>query len=113
MTIEKLKLNIRWWESKRWIYNSVVGLSGTIAIYEGLSTIDYSWALADTLGIIIWGIGANIFYSLGILLEILDWYYLNNKMRVATFRFFFFVIGLLFSCFWTFLYTIMYFSRFY
>ena len=41
MTIEKLKLNIRWWESKRWIYNSVVGLSGTIAIYEGLSTIDY------------------------------------------------------------------------
>ena len=113
MTIEKLKSNIRWWESKRWIYNCLVGLWGTIAIYEGLSTIDYSWALADTLGIVIWGIGANIFYSLGIILEILDWYYLNNRLRVVKFRLFFFIIGLLFSCFWTYLYTSLFFSRFF
>ena len=101
MTIAELKFNIKWWESKRWIYNIAVGFFGIFAIYDGLSRGEYSWTIEDTFGIIIWGIGANVFYSLGILLELFDWYYLKNKIEIKRFRMIFFIIGLLFSCLWT------------
>ena len=91
MTIEELKSNIKWWESKRWIYSIAVGIFGIIAIYDGLSRGEYSWTIDDTIGIIIWGIGANIFYSLGTLLELFDWYYLKNKIGLKRFRMIFFI----------------------
>ena len=102
MNIEELKLDIKWWESKRWIFNLAIGICGAYAIYQGLSESSYHWSSADTIGIIWFGIGANFFYSLGLLLELFDWYYLKNKIGVKRFRFFFFITGLLFSCIWTF-----------
>jgi len=101
MTIEELKSNIKWWESKRWIFNIAVGLVGIFTIYDGLSRGDYAWSKADTFGIIYWGIGANILYSLGTLLEIFDWYYLKNRIGIKKFRMLFFIIGFLLSCCWT------------
>ena len=101
MTLDELKLDIKWWESKRWIFNVAVGLFGAIAIFEGVSRADYVWFTSDGISIICWGIGANILYSLGILLELFDWYYLGNRIKIKKFRLFFFVTGLLFSCFWT------------
>lgn len=101
MKIEELKLNIKWWESKRLIYNIAIGLIGSFTIYDGLSRGEYTWTIDDTLGIIFWAIGANIMYSLGILLELFDWYYLKNKLRMIRFRMIFFIIGLLLSCFQT------------
>ena len=101
MTIEELKSNIKWWESKRWIFNIAVGLFGILAIYLGLSGSEYSWTATDSFGIIWWGIGANILFSLGILLELFDWYYLKNSVGIKNFRMLLFIIGLLFSCFWT------------
>ncbi|WP_417799749.1 hypothetical protein [Tenacibaculum sp.] len=101
MTIEELKSNIKWWESKRWSFNLVVGLVGVYTVYDGFSRGEYSWVRADILGILYWGVGANIFYSLGILLELFDWYYFKNKIGIKRFRMIFFIIGLLFSCFLT------------
>ena len=101
MTIDELKSNIKWWESKRWIFNLAVGLVGIFTIYDGFSRDDYSWTSSDTFGIIYWGIGANILYSLGTLLELFDWYYLKNGIGIKKFRMLFFIIGLLFSCAWT------------
>jgi len=55
-----------------------------------LTATTYDWSYCDTLVIIIWGIGANLFYSLGTLLELFDWYYLNNRLRLQRFRELFF-----------------------
>lgn len=101
MTLEELRSNIKWWESRRLIFNLLVGLIGALAIYNGLSQCNYSWTVADTLSIICWGLGANVFYSLGFLLEIFDWYYLDNKIGIKKFRLLFFVTGTIFSCLWT------------
>ena len=109
MTIEELKLDVKWWESKRWIFNIAVGIFGAFAIYDGLSESEYSWSNADTIGVLWWVIGANIGYSLGILLELFDWYYLNNKIGIKKFRLFFFAAGTLLSCIWTFWCTWIYF----
>lgn len=109
MKIDQLASNIKWWETKRWIFNVIVGLAGTYSIYDMLSRIDYVWTLADTIGIIWWGIGANIFYSLGILTELFDWYYFKNKIGFVKGRWFFFIIGILFSCYWTSYFTWQYF----
>ena len=109
MTLEELKLDIKWWESKRGIYNLAVGLLGSLALYNGMSQCEYSWSVADTIGVVIWGIGANILYSLGMLLELLDWYYLKNRIGIKNFRALFFIVGLLFSCFWTYWSTFLYF----
>jgi len=111
MTIEELKSNIKWWESKRWIYNIFVGIFGVLGVYDGISRGEHHWSIDDILGIIIWGIAANFFYSLGILLEIFDWYYLKNKIGIKRFRLVFFVIGLLFSCLWTLWYSWLYFAK--
>lgn len=111
MTIEELKLNIKWWESKRWVYNFFVGLFGLFAIYDGLSREIYSWTKWDTLGIVYWAVGANIMYSLGILLELFDWYYMRNRIGIKKFRMIFFIIGLIFSCCWTLWCGWMYFAK--
>ena len=90
MTLEQLKSNIKWWESKRWIYNILVGLAGGLGLFKMLTATTYDWSYCDTIAIIIWGIGANLFYSLGTLLELFDWYYLNNRLRLQRFRELFF-----------------------
>ena len=111
MTLEDLKTNIKWWESKRWIFNIAVGLFGIYGIYDFLSTINYEWTTEDTIGVIFWGIGANIFYSLGSLMELFDWYYFNNKIKITQgLRYLLLIGGILFSCFWTLWNTIIYFK---
>lgn len=109
MTLEELKLDIKWWESKRWIYNVLVGLFGVVAIFNALAEIPYQWTFEDTIGVILWGVGANIFYSIGILLELFDWYYLNNKIRIRKFRLLFLISGTFFSCAYTFWCVLIYF----
>ncbi|PHQ30179.1 hypothetical protein [Leeuwenhoekiella nanhaiensis] len=109
MTLDELKSNIKWWESKRWIYNALVGLSGAFALWDMLSQVTYYWTFSDTLGIIIWGIGANILYSLGILVKLFDWYYFKNKLGVEGYRMIFWILGTIFSCLYTFSSVFIYF----
>ena len=101
MTLEELRLNIKWWESKRWIFNLVVGFFGLLAIYDGFCRHDFYWSKSDVFGIIYWAVGANFFYTLGILLELFDWYYLKNRLRIIRFRLLFFIVGVLFSSIFT------------
>ena len=109
MTLEQLKSNIKWWESKRWVYNILVGLSGGLGLFKMLTATTYDWSYCDTLVIIIWGIGANLFYSLGTLLELFDWYYLNNRLRLQRFRELLLVLGTAFSCLYTYGSVLIYF----
>ncbi len=95
---EKLNTSVEWWEKKRLWFNIAVGLTGVISI---LAIWPYFF-FEEIVGIIIWGIIANIFYSLGILVEILDSYYLNGKGKFYSFRMFFFITGTLAYCFVTF-----------
>ncbi|GAB5564588.1 MAG: hypothetical protein Wins2KO_16510 [Winogradskyella sp.] len=102
MTIDNLKSNVQWWESKRWIYNLLVGLIGIVAIYFAISEKPYDWKILDTLSVLFWGIGANLFYSFGTLIELFDWYYFNNKLSVKKLRLLFFILGTGFSCLYSF-----------
>ena len=111
MTLEEFKKNIKWWESKRWIFNVAVGFFGIFGIYDGLSTIEYNWTNEDTIGVISWGIGANVFYSLGPLLEVFNLYYFKNRAKINNgLRYLLLVGGILFSCIWTLWCTIVYFK---
>lgn len=92
---------ISWWESKRWIFNIAVGITGGIAIYFGLSETFYRWSMLDNIAIIVWGIGANIFYSQGILLELFDSHYFKDKLKVRYVRWPLFLGGTLYSCYFT------------
>jgi len=109
MTSEEIRSNIKWWESKRWIYNVLVGISGVVALMEVLPKSQYEWTSADTLGIIFWGIGANVLYTLGTIVELFDWYYLKNKLGIKRLRLFFFISGTIVSCVYTYTSVLAYF----
>ncbi len=109
MTIEEYRLNIKWWESKRWIFNILIILSLVIAFYFGYSEVDFCWSSYETIGIIKWLLGVNLFYSLGILAELFDWYYFKNRIGIIKFRLTLFLVGTLFSCLWTYIVIRMYF----
>ena len=98
MTIEKLQSGIKWWESKRLIFNILVGISGIIAIYNASQLDNFYWSSQDTCKTIIWVIGANILYSCGLIIEIFNWYYFNEKFKLKNIRRVLFIMGLLFSC---------------
>ena len=63
-----------WWEKRRWIYNVVVGFTG--AFFMFLMPMISSF---DVLGIIFYGLLANLFYSLGFLIEVVARYYFKNE----------------------------------
>jgi len=110
MNIEDFKSNIKWWESKRLAFNIIVGSSGILGIFLGLSGSNYPFTLEDLIGIFIWGIGANILFSLGILVEIFDWYYFKNKIKIRKYRFSLFAIGTVFSFIWTLWFSWIYYA---
>lgn len=101
MTLEQLRLNIKWWESRRWIFNLVIIIIGSFSFYNGFSRSDFSWIQSDIFIVIRFIILANICYSLGTILEIFDWYYLKNKLGITKIRLLLFIIGIIFSCFLT------------
>jgi hypothetical protein len=60
-----------------------------------------SFVGSDLIGIILWGILANILYSTGIITEVLEQYYLRGKLKLYRFRLIFFIIGTFLYCFIT------------
>ncbi|WP_196889474.1 hypothetical protein [Aureivirga sp. CE67] len=111
MTIEELKADIKWWESKRIIFNISLGLIGVSTLSLGIINSRYSFLFFDLFGILFWGIMANIAYSSGVFLELIDWYYFKNKIQIKRFRMFFFICGFAFSCFLTLIFGLIYFTR--
>ncbi|QCE41960.1 hypothetical protein [Psychroserpens sp. NJDZ02] len=98
---------IRWWESKRWLFNLGNGLFGVL----GLILFAGYFKLGEAIGLIIYAIVGNIFFSTGMLLEIVDFYYLNNKLGFNKFRLLFLIMGLLFSYSVTFIGVIIHYTN--
>lgn len=101
MTIEQLKAQVKWWESRRWIYTILVGLCVALTVYSEVRNIFKIETEVSPIGVFIWLFGANLFYSLGFLLEVCDWFYLNNRLGIVNLRLLLFILGTFFGCFWT------------
>lgn len=100
-----LKKTITWWEKKRIWFNVAVGITGTLGV---IVNIIHPFGIDDFIGIVLWGIMANILYSVGILLEIVNQYYLKGKLNIFRFRHFFFIIGTLAYVFFSWVYAHIY-----
>ena len=79
----------QWWERKRLIFNIAVGLTGLLV------TIIYCrhWGGFELFGVVTWAIVANILYSAGFIIEMMDFYYLNESLKIEKLRMFFFLVG--------------------
>jgi hypothetical protein len=81
-----------WWEKRRWIYNLVVGLTGAFFLFLMPMITAF-----DVLGIILYGLLANLCYSTGFLLEAVARYYFKNVSDFSEKRKLFFGAGLVLS----------------
>ncbi|MFK7749415.1 MAG: hypothetical protein AB8B65_13550 [Kordia sp.] len=102
-----LQNTISWWEKKRIVFNILLGIVGAASV---ATFIPHTFGLEDFFGIILWAIMANILYSVGILLEIANQYYLKGKLNIFQFRHLFFVFGTLPYMFLTWLYASYYYE---
>ncbi len=84
-----LERAIYWWERKRLLFNSIVGISGFLPILLSLQSI----SKIDTVSIIIYGLLANLLFTSGFILEALIFYYTEDKFRIENYRVSLFVIG--------------------
>ena len=96
---------VTWWEKQRIVFNVVVGLTGILSMIMFISN---PFGIREVIGILFWGFIANILYSSGILLEIINLYYLKGKVNFFKFRFGFYVFGTLLYCAATFIYPFLY-----
>jgi len=101
-----LNETIFWWEKKRIIFNIVVGLSGLLSL---IVVSPYFFGIKEIIGILIWAILANIFYSSGILIEIINLYYYSSEVKFFKYRFGLYVLGSFLYCAVTFFYPFLYF----
>lgn len=69
---------IRWWELRRWLYNAilfVIGIASIIAMESLMEKVipvgeDAIEPFAMALGVVLYGMAANLCYTLGWLVEI-------------------------------------------
>jgi len=98
---KKIHYALEWWEHKRKLYNIVVISTAIIISIIGAvwDKIAFAHVLFDTFEVIIWIIGANIFYCLGLSFDLVIAYY--RKKESQKIRLFIFSVGLAFSVLWT------------
>ena len=90
---------VAWWEGKRLLYNAIVGAAG---IFVFLSLMDSRLLLWDlAVGTIFYGIGANLMYVAGWVIEGLCDHYFRGSVDLAPWRMPMFIIGTLFSLLFT------------
>ncbi|MBO6515879.1 MAG: hypothetical protein JJ975_04940 [Bacteroidia bacterium] len=101
-----LREAITWWESKRLIFNLIVGLVG------GLATLIFMthFGLFDLAGVLMWGVVANIMYSVGLVLEIWNYHYFNNRLTMTNWRWPLFVLGTVAYAIVSWIYAKLYYS---
>ena len=72
---------IRWWERRRTVYNAIMLVAGLITIILAISLGEIS--IPETINVIppvlIFAISANLFYTLGWILEITCTKFISNK----------------------------------
>jgi hypothetical protein len=81
-----------WWEKRRWIYNIVVGFTGVFFMFLMPMVTSF-----DIIGIVIYGLLANLCYSLGFLIEVVARYYFKNESDFMDRRKLMFGAGLVIS----------------
>lgn len=81
-----------WWEKRRWIYNIVVGFTGAFFMFLLPMVTGF-----DIIGIVIYGLLANLCYSLGFLIEVVARYYFKNESDFTDRRKLMFGAGLVIS----------------
>ncbi len=64
---------LHWWESRRLLYNGIVGgtgllTAGVVELFALLPPAD-PHVRVPLAGVLLWGLGANVFYTLGWVLE--------------------------------------------
>lgn len=69
---------ITWWEKKRWWYNVLVGITGLVVL--GISGLLQQLPFDFWLGIIFYGIAANVGYTLGWASALLLHYYTQSEL---------------------------------
>lgn len=89
---------LEWWEKKRVWYNLIVLLIG---IWQIIMEKPEVFGFADIKWIVVYGLGANFCFSLGILIEFLDEYYFKTFFKFKRFRWLFLIVGTIFSVLYT------------
>jgi len=93
--------SVRWWEKKRLMFTIILLVTEVVMMSTNLQgTIEFGISNA-IIGSIAYIIAANGFFCLGWGLEVLVKYYYNGKNFLEQFRWFFLIIGILFSCLYT------------
>ena len=87
-----LMTSFAWWEKRRLVYNLLMALSGLFAII-----LIGSFYLDDLVVVLLYGVIANLFYSLGFFIEIGARYYFKSDRDFAEIRKTLFGIGLAIS----------------
>jgi len=80
-----------WWEKRRLFYNLAVGITGLMCLLLNPFLFTYP------LGILIYGILANLCYSLGFFIELVTKYYFKSKMDFTEKRKMLFILGVISS----------------
>jgi hypothetical protein len=107
LNLEQLETPIIWWEKKRIWFNVIVGFAG---IYIIIFSEFFMFSFKDIVGILIWGFIANILYSAGVILEIMNVYYLKSNINFFRFRYVFWLLGTFLYAAWTAYYAFFYFN---
>ena len=107
MNLELTKDTLSWWEKKRVWYNLIVFIFG---VWQIIIQYPDTFGFEDIKWIVIYGLGANIFYSIGILIELLDEYYLNTFFKFKRLRWFFLIMGTLISVIYSTWLIVIYYS---
>lgn len=92
---QSLLFAFAWWEKRRWIFNVIVGVTGILSLL--LLSLLPLLNFFDLAGIILYGIIANLFYSLGFLIEAGARYYLKSQKDFTETRKQLFGLGLVIS----------------
>ena len=93
---EPLLKAFAWWEKKRLLYNIIVGITGAVVMFS-LPVHTFF----DIISVILFGILANMFYTLGFLLEVIMAHYFKKDMIFEKWRPVLFWTGVIFSVFVT------------
>ncbi|HEX7844743.1 MAG TPA: hypothetical protein VF476_03020 [Chitinophagaceae bacterium] len=67
-----------WWEKRRLLYNIIVGITGLLVL-----VLFSFFTLADLIGVVIYGITANVFYCTGFLSEVIDKHYFKSTLDLG------------------------------
>ncbi len=99
-----LEDSIRWWEKKRLWFNIIVGVCGILPAAFAMGSMGLT-LLLFLVGSIFWGLGANVMYCSGFMLEALSFHYLKIDKPFTWLRWTMFICGIVFSSLVTLLFS--------